>query len=154
MGTEGLLTDVMRRRIAAVLFVVGLVVAVLAITDTGFFEDPPTEAEKVSAAVRDFYAAAEEKDYEGYCGALATEARQLLISTAARAFGTEKPNCEEVAKLAGDSFDGVVLKIRSVNVIANRARAEVSVKVPESPAEFKTIQLVREEGTWLIADQD
>lgn len=145
----------MRRRIAAVLFVLGLVVAVLAITDSAFFEDPPTESEKVSTAVRDFYAAAEAKDYEGYCGALADAARQLLISTAARAFGTEKPNCEEVAELAGDSFGGVRLKIRSVNVIANRARAEVSVKVPDSPAQFKTIQLIREQdGVWLIADQD
>ena len=46
----GYFSEVARRRIAAVILIVGIVLAVLAITDTAFFEDPPTEAEKVETA--------------------------------------------------------------------------------------------------------
>jgi hypothetical protein len=45
------MSDVVRRWIAAGLLIAGIAVAALAITDTGPFEDPPTEEERVEAAV-------------------------------------------------------------------------------------------------------
>ena len=45
------MSDVVRRRVAAALLVLGALVAVLAITDTGPFSDPPTTEDEVRAAV-------------------------------------------------------------------------------------------------------
>ena len=56
------MSDVARRRVAAALLIAGIAVAALAITDTGPFEDPPSEEERVEAAVQEFYGAAAASD--------------------------------------------------------------------------------------------
>ena len=54
------MSDILRRRIAALLLVAGIAVAVLAIEDVGPFSDPETEEERVQATVEEFFAAAAE----------------------------------------------------------------------------------------------
>ncbi len=76
----GYLSPVIRRRIAAVLLVVGAAVVALAIANVGPFSDPPTEADRAKAALEDFFAAARRKDYKSVCQLLtAPERRQIEI---------------------------------------------------------------------------
>ena len=81
----GYLSEVARRRIAAVILIVGIVLAVLAITDTAFFEDPPTESEKVETVVLDFFDAAAASDFESACDLLTKGAQDVMRRAAARA---------------------------------------------------------------------
>ena len=57
------MSDVWRRRIAALLLVVGGRSAALAIADVGPSDDPPTPEEEVSEVVEDFYGAAADGDF-------------------------------------------------------------------------------------------
>ena len=68
------MSDVVRRRIAALLLIAGIAVAVLAIADVGPFDDPPTEEERVQETVEDFFGAAANGDSKTFCGLL-TERR-------------------------------------------------------------------------------
>ena len=152
----GYLSDVARRRIAAVILVVGIVLAVLAITDTAFFEDPPTESEKVSAAVTGFFDAASAQDFEDACELLTKQAQEVLRQSAARALETDQRlRCDAILKtVLGNSFAEVSMRVRSVSISGNRARAEAALKSEGEPASFRTILLEQEEegSGWLISD--
>jgi len=153
----GYLSDVARRRIAAVILVVGIVLAVLAITDTAFFEDPPTESEKVSAAVTGFFDAAASQDFEDACGSLTKQAQEVLRQSAARALDEtdQRLRCDAILKtVLGDSFAEVSVRVRSVSISGNRARAEAALKSEGEPASFRTILLEEDEdgSGWLISD--
>ena len=52
------MSDTLRRRIAAGLLIVAVVVAVLAIEDVGPFSDPVTEEQRVQSTVERFFSAA------------------------------------------------------------------------------------------------
>ena len=152
----GYLSPVARRRIAAVILIAGVVLAVLAITDSAFFEDPPTESEKVEAVVMGFFDAAAEQDFGRACDLLTGGAQDTMRQAAARALDTdEKLGCPEILKSAiGESFAEVSVRVRPGGSISgNRARAEVALKTEGELAQFRTILLEEDEkGGWLISD--
>ena len=153
----GYLSDVARRRIAAVILIVGIVIAVLAITDTAFFDDPPTESEKVTATVDGFFDAAKAEEFKEACDYLTKTAQDLMRQAAARALETEEElRCPEIMEsVIGDSFAEVTVRVRpGVSISGNRARAEASLKTKGELATFRTILLEEDEGGkgWLISD--
>ena len=152
----GYLSDAARRRIAAVILIVGIVLAVLAITDSAFFEDPPTESEKVAAAVRGFFDAAKEEKFEDACDRLTKGAQDTMRQAAARALETDQRlRCSQIMEsVVGDSFADVMFRVRpGVSISGNRARAEASLKTEGELAQFRTILLEQDDdGSWLISD--
>lgn len=152
----GELSDITRRRIAAVLLVVSIAVAALAITDTGPFSDPPTEEERAADAVEGLFTAAAEGDFTGYCDRLTPRARDVIRANAARLVEQgDVLKCEEILRTAAkDAFAGVDIRIRQVSVSGNRARVEANLKRPDTPGiEPRTILLERDEaGEWRVSD--
>jgi hypothetical protein len=152
----GELSDVTRRRIAAVLLAVCVAVAALAITDTGPFSDPPTEEERVADAVDALFGAAADGDFAAYCDALTPRARDVIRANAARLVEAgDVLKCEDILGVAGKkAFAGVDVRIRDVSVSGNRARVEANLKRPEtSGIEPRTILLERSEaGEWKVSD--
>lgn len=152
----GYLDEYTRRRVAAVLLVVGTVIAVLAIADIGPFSDPPTEAERAEETVVEFFAAAEAGDFDRFCDLL-TKAAQQTIEVRAGAIAAEEDlkGCAEilgvlVAKELADSE----LVITLSNVSGNRARVETELKLKGEPGRQQRTVLLEEspEGDWLISD--
>jgi hypothetical protein len=154
----GYLSTIARRRIAAVILIVGIILAVLAITDTAFFEDPPTESEKVAATVLDFFDAATEEDFKAACGLLTKEAQDVMRRAAARLVDATdaRLHCDEILQtVLGDSFADVTVRVRGTpSISGNRARAQAALKSEGELATFRTILLEEnEDGTgWLISD--
>jgi hypothetical protein len=75
------------------LLVAGIAAAVLAITDTGPFADPPTEEERIEATVREFFGAAADGDSRTFCALLTKQAcEELRVTTAQRLQIDECPN--------------------------------------------------------------
>ncbi len=57
------------------------------------------------------------------------------------------------SSVLGDSFADVTVRVRSVNISGNRARAEAALKPEGEPSTFRTILLeTDEDGGWLISD--
>lgn len=151
----GYLSDVARRRIAAAILVVAIVVAVLAITDSAIFEDAPTQKERVAETVSEFFVAAAGGDFARNCELLTNEAQRTVRVGGARAIGTGEgsPDCEQsLEAVFGDSFADVQARVRSVNISGNRARAETALKPEGEPSQFRTILLETADGSWLISD--
>ena len=99
------MSDTLRRRIAALLLVAGIVVAVLAIEDVGPFSDPETEEERVQATVEEFFGAAAEGDSKTFCGLLTADAREALrVSTAQRLQTDELPECTRILDVLAPVF--------------------------------------------------
>jgi hypothetical protein len=151
------LSDVARRRIAAVLLIGVIVIAVLALTDTGPFDDPPTEEQLVEATAVLFYDAAAAGDFDAYCALLTSRARDQIQANAARlaaAAGGDLGKCPDVVALAADAFKGGALKIRQVSVSGNRARVEANYRVEGKPGvQAKTIYLeLNPQGEWRVSD--
>jgi len=142
------LSDIARRRIAAVLLIAGIALAVLAVTDTWPFDDPPTEEERAQDAVESFYAAAAEGDFPTYCQLLTPAARDSVRVNAARLLEEAgQLKCEEILAVAAEEFAGVTVRIRDVNVSGVQARVEADVKVPDEPGvESRTMFLERDDG--------
>jgi hypothetical protein len=74
----GYLSDVARRRIAAVILVAGIALAALAIADLGPFSDPQTEAERAQSSVERFFDAAHHKDFKSVCRQLTLDERRTV----------------------------------------------------------------------------
>lgn len=151
----GYLSDIARRRIAALLLIAGLVIAVLAITDVGPFENPPTEEDRVQETVEEFYAAAAEGDFARYCNLLTAGARDQLRANAARLIEEAgKLSCQEILSAAPEeTFAGITAKIREVSVSGIRARVEANVRRAEIPGvESRTMFLDQEDGVWRVSD--
>ena len=142
------------------ILIVGIVLVVLAITDTAFFDDPPTEEEKVSSTVTGFFDAAAEEDFEGACALLAKQAQQGMRQAAERAAQAEVPlGCVQIMEsVVGDSFADVTVRVKeggdSVSISGNRARAEAALKPEGEPSTIRTILLEEDEdgSGWLISD--
>jgi hypothetical protein len=152
----GYLDEYTRRRVAAVLLVVGTVIAVLAIADIGPFSDPPTEAERAEETVVEFFAAAEAGDFDSFCDLL-TKAAQQTIEVRAGAIAAEEDlkGCAEIlGVLVGKQFSDSELVITLSNVSGNRARVEAELKLKGEPGRQQRTVLLEEspEGDWLISD--
>ena len=153
----GYLSDVARRRIAALLLLAGIVVAVFAATDTGpLFDNPPTEEARVQETVEMFFGAAAEGDFEGYCALLTETARNLVRASAARLVQEGgRLSCAEILSIGEEAFAGATVRIREVSVSGNRARVEANLKRPGTPGvEPRTLILEQEQlgGEWRFAD--
>jgi hypothetical protein len=151
----GYLSDIARRRIAALLLLAGIVVAVLAILDVGPFDDPPTPEDRVQETVEEFYAAAADRDFERYCGLLTAGARDQLRANAARLIEEAgRLSCQEILSAAPEeTFAGITAKIREVSVSGIRARVEANVRREGVPGlESRTMFLDQEDGVWRVSD--
>ena len=153
----GYLSETTRRRIAAGILVAGLVLAILAITDSAFFEDPPTESERITTVVEAFFDAAAEGDFERNCELLTREAQDAMRQAAARLEGAtdERLGCVAILEtVMGDTFAKVSVRVRpGVSISGNRARAEAVLRPEGEPSRFRTILLeLSDEGDWLISD--
>ena len=147
------MSEVARRRIAALLLLAGIVVAALAIADVGPFEDPPTEQDRVRDTVEEFFNAAAEGNSKQFCALLSDEARQeLRISTAQRLQTNELPQCEKILDALAAAFKDSSMTVHSVTVSGTRARVEGRYKAGDQPAQPRTVELVEVDGEWRVSD--
>ena len=147
------MSEIARRRIAALLLLAGIVIGVLAATDTGPFEDPPTVEEEVAATVEEFFGAASSGDAARFCDLLTAEARTGLRSQVATLIGEdEPPGCEKGFDLLRASLEDSELEIRQVSVSGNRARVEARVRLAGRGAQPRTVELLEQGGVWRISD--
>jgi hypothetical protein len=146
-------SDTLRRRIAAGLLIVGVVVAVLAIEDVGPFSDPVTEEQRVQSTVERFFGAASEGDSKTFCDLLTSAARQALeVSTAQRLQTDQTPECTKILDVLAPVFKDSQVSVRYVSVSGNRARVEARYRVSGSGAQPRTVLLLDEDGIWRISD--
>jgi Domain of unknown function (DUF4878) len=152
----GYLDEYTRRRVAAILLVVGVVVAALAIFDVGPFENPPTQEELAEETVTEFFAAAEDGDFETFCDLLTKQARQgIEVRAGALAAEAGLKGCDQILKvLVGKEFADAEVVITFSNVEGNRARVETEVKLKgEAGRQQRTVLLEQSpDGDWLISD--
>ena len=147
------MSDTLRRRIAAGLLIVGIVIAVLAIEDVGPFSDPETEEQRVQAAVERFFGAASTGDSKTFCRLLTSDAREALrVSTAQRLQTDEPPECTKILDVLAPVFAESQISVRYVSVSGNRARVEARYKLSGSGAQPRTVLLLSEDGEWRISD--
>jgi hypothetical protein len=151
----GHLDEHTRRRVAAVLLVIGVVVAVLAIADLGPFSDPPTEAERAQDAVEEFFGAAAEGDFATFCGLLTKPARQAIeVRAGAIAAERDLKGCVEILEaLVGKELEGSELRVTLSSVSGDRARVETDLKVKgRGGRQQRSVLLQLTDGEWLIYD--
>jgi hypothetical protein len=149
----GYLDPVTRRRIAAVLLVLGAIVAALAIANVGPFSNPPTEADRAQAALEDFFAATAKKDYAAACRLL-TSAERRQVEIHAATLAGNRTGCANVL----DSPLGLVLaktriEIKDVRVSGNLAAIDARLHAPGvKRAQYRTYKLQELGGTWRISE--
>ena len=151
----GYLDPYTRRRIAAVLLVVGVVLAVLAITDVGPFSDPATEEERAEEVVERFFGAAAEGNFETFCTLLTKQARQTIeVRAGAIAAQEDLQGCPEIfGAFARKQFEGSALEITESNVSGDQARVETELKLRDQPGkEQRSVLLQLVEGEWRVSD--
>jgi hypothetical protein len=147
------MSDTLRRRLAALLLVIGIAVAVLAIKDVGPFSDPPTEEETVRGVVEDFFNAAAKGDSKTFCKLLTEDARTTLeVNTAQRLESDEPLSCTQILDVLAPAFEDSVIDARFVNISGTRARVEARYKLADSPAQPRTILLELQDGEWHVSD--
>src|SRR5215204_6008251 len=130
----GQLSEAARRRIAAVILVVGIAFAALAILDVGpLFDDPPTEAERAQEAVEEFSAAAQDGDFKEVCSQLTTQQQQVIEQRAASLAAREGlKGCHEILReILGDQLaETRITKVVDVRVSGNQAVVEANLRAP------------------------
>lgn len=147
------MSDVIRRRVAVLLLLLGVAIAVLATTDTGPFSDPPTREQEVQATVERFFAAASSGDSETFCDLLTIDARTALRKNTAQQLEiNELPNCEQILDVLTTAFEGSDVQVKYVSVSGNQARVETRYSAKERAAEPRTVLLLEEDGEWRISD--
>ena len=147
------MSEIARRRVAALLLVLTIGVGALAIGDVGPFEDPPTVEEVVADATLDFFAAASEGDAARFCELLTEEARTSLRQQVASLLGeNDPPGCEAGFEIVRSTLEGSELTIRYVSVSGNQARVEGRFRADGEGARPRTIELVEEDGIWRVSD--
>jgi hypothetical protein len=147
------MSDTLRRRIAALLLIVGIAIAVLAIKDVGPFSDPPTEEQNARAAVEKFFGAAAKGDSKTFCRLLTDDAREALeVNTAQRLQTDEAPSCTQILDVLAPAFADSKIDVRLVAVSGDRARVETRYRVGDAPAQPRTVLLLLEDGEWHVSD--
>lgn len=147
------MSDKLRRRIAALLLIAGIAVAVLAIEDVGPFSDPPTEEENARAAVEEFFEAAAKGDSKTFCRLLTKDAREALeVNTAQRLETDDVPSCTQILDVLAPAFADSRIEVRFVSVSGTRARVEARYKIGDAAAQPRTVLLLLEDGEWRVSD--
>jgi len=151
----GHLDEHTRRRIAAALLVIGIVVAALAIADVGPFSDPPTDEERAQAAVERFFGAAADGDFKTFCALFTKEAR-VGVEQRAGALAAEQDleGCEQILEaLAGKQFRDSELNVVEVSVSGPSARVETELKLKGEPGkQQRSVMLTEVDGKWRVSD--
>jgi len=148
------MSEIARRRIAAVLLLALIVAAVIALTEAGPFDEPEeAEEDRVETAVEQLYDAAASGDYRAFCDLLTDRAREGLRENAARLTGGEPPPCARTLELTiGDGLQGTRARVRDVSVSGPHARVTANVRGAEDGPELRTIYLDEIDGEWLVSD--
>ena len=144
-----------RRRIAAVLLVLGAIVVGLAIADVGPFEDEPTEEERAADTVERFFEAAADGDFNTFCNLLTKEARKAIEVRAGEVATEENlAGCAEILDtFAGKQFKDNELRVVSSSVSGDQARVETELKLPDEPGkEQRSVLLQLSKGEWYVQD--
>lgn len=138
MGS-GYLDQTQRRRVATLLLLAGVVLGALALADIWPFDDPPTDEERVEAAVEDLFEAVGEGDFKSACGQLAVR----------------PPGCAKaLEERAGKGFRKAEAKVTDVRVSLDRAVAEVEISSPgRKEPQVRSLEVERQrDGEWRISD--
>jgi hypothetical protein len=146
------MSEIARRRVAAVLLVVGVAIAALAIADVGPFDDPPTSEEEVSDVVSDFYGAAADGDFVTFCGLLTEQARAQLRANASQLLGEEQSCADALDSGLGEVLKGATIEVTEVSISGPSARAEARFKPPDQEVQLRTVLLRETEGEWEVSD--
>ncbi len=152
--------ELIRRRVMAVLILVGVAIAIMALTDAAPLFDDVTEEERVTDTVERFFAAYEERDFATVCDLFSPDvARAIGLVGATETKHGEPKGCVEVLEArvgAADEQDAKLnVKIESVRVSGPRAVAEVIVKTEDVPkGRDLPVELeLSPDGEWLITRQ-
>lgn len=150
----GYLDPYVRRRIAALLLVAGVVVAALALASVGPFKDPPTETDLARSALEDFFAAAHDKDFDRVCELLSPAQRKTIESAAASLSGGKiKNGCSAaVAAGGGGALAQAKLVVRDVRVSGSLAAIDTTIRLPGADPQIRTFKLEQDDGSWVISD--
>ena len=152
----GNLSEAARRRIAAFILVLGIAVAVLAITDLGPFSDPPSQAERAQGAVEQFFASAQDRDFKSVCGQLTGEEQRVIEQRAASVAAREGlKGCDEILKaFLGDQLAGTkITKVVDVRVSGNQAVVDANLSSPGAKGtQASTFHLFLVRNEWKISD--
>jgi hypothetical protein len=152
----GNLSEAARRRIAALILLAGIAVGALAIADVGPFSNPPTEAQRVEAAVEEFFTAAHNRDFKSACDQL-TDQEQRTIEQRAGSIAAQEglKGCDQILKaFIGDELAGTkITKVSDVRVSGNQAVVDANLSSPGAKGTRSTtfhLFLIRDE--WKISD--
>jgi len=151
----GYLDPFVRRRIAAVLLLLGAALATLALLNAGPFANPPTEADRARTALEDFFAAARAKDYARVCELLSPAQRKTLEQAAKQLAGGKIDNgcAAAVGAGGGGALARSQLRIRDVRISGSLAAIDASLRIEgvKGP-QFRTFQLEEVNGEWRVSD--
>lgn len=149
----GYLDPVIRRRIAAVLLVLGAAIAALAIANVGPFSNPPTDADRARAALESFFAAAKRNDFRQAC-AILTAPERSQIEIRAAALAGNRTGCSAVLDSPlGTALGRTSLEIEDVRVSGNLAAIDARLRAPgEKSPQFRTYKLEELGRRWRISE--
>jgi hypothetical protein len=152
----GNLSEGARRRIAAVILVVGIAIAALAIADVGPFSDPPTEAEQAQGAVEQFFSSAQDRDFKAACRQLTAEEQRVVEQRAGSVAAQQGlKGCDEILQeFLGDQLaETRITRVVDVRVSGNQAVVEANLRSPGvQGARAATFHLFLIRDEWRIAD--
>lgn len=147
------MSEIARRRIAALLLVAAIVVGVIAITGEGPFEDEePTEADRVTDVVSRLYDFAAAGDFESFCSLLSERSRATLRRNAAELTGEEVGCPQALGRTLGAGLEDSSVSVADASVSGQRARVTVRFSAPGAEPELRTVYLEEIEGRWLVTD--
>jgi hypothetical protein len=152
----GHLSDARRRRIAAVVVMAGIVVAVLAIANLGPFSNPDSEAQRAQATVEGFFAAAHARDFKSACAELTVE-EQHAVEQRAASLATQRglEGCDQIlTAFLGDELAGTqITQVVDVRVSGNQAVVDATMRSQgDKGTRSTTFHLFLVGGEWRIAD--
>ena len=151
--------ELIRRRIAAVVILIAVAIAIMALTDAAPFFDDVTEEQRVTDTVERFFAAFEERDFETVCSLFSPSVVQEIKQVGATQTKKGEPKgCVEIldARYADvpDEQAKLGLKIEDVRVSGPRAVADVVVKTEEVPkGRSLPVELELGPDGWLVTRQ-
>jgi predicted lipid-binding transport protein (Tim44 family) len=144
--------EVLQRRISAGVIVVGLLVAIMALTDAGPLFDDVTEEQRVEDAVSRFFTAYDEGDFATVCELLSGEVREAIELAGATQTQEGEPDCAGIVEArfsAAAEEENLSVKVDSVRVSGARAIAVLRGKSAQVP---ETIELERAGDQWLVTE--
>lgn len=151
--------ELIRRRIAAVVILIAVAIAIMALTDAAPFFDDVTEEQRVTDTVERFFGAFEQRDFATVCSLFSTDVRQQIETVGATQTKKGEPKgCTEILEAryaeVPEEQTKFSLKIEDVRVSGPRAVADVIVKTQQVP-KGRSLPIELEQGPdgWLVTRQ-